>query len=363
MNKNAVFQQLLLVWERDYRSFIQGVRSSLSILSVIILYFFTKNQELVFLGLCALSLTQACTRSPYWRFEFNIFLAYLISTALILIAYAYSKSYVTLALFSFFLAFFIHIFSYYKIPSVYSIWIFIIPQYSLFAQYNFQITVEHAVMNTYAFLISFFICAVLFRPRIKKECLHEMRSILREMAFYLESVENYTFNKSDESANYLTLRRQKIFLRIQSLRLMLNEIDQLRKKSRKSQDTYYIFYVLATLEERFIETTIGISIKLRALNIPLKYETQVRNVFYSLNKINKSLLSFLVYNKNIKIDDIKNIYEKLNVDVKKEFAKIEAVHVDFVDDEFFTELFAVALQLKDNIGLLNAEFKFLCRNE
>ncbi|BBH53497.1 hypothetical protein [Fluviispira sanaruensis] len=363
MNKKAIYQQFLLAWERDYRSFIQGVRSSLAILSVFAIYYFTRNQELIFMGLCALGLTQACTRCPYWRIEFNMLLAYLFSTALIFIAFPYSMTYLSIAFFSFFLAFFIHVFSYYKIPSVYSIWIFVIPQYSLFSQYNFKVTKEHAIMNTIAFIISFFISAILFRPRLKKECLFEMRSILREMSFYIESVENYTFNKSDESANYLTMRRQKIFLRIQSLRIMLKEIDIQRKKSAQLNEKIFIFYALATLEERFIETTIGISIKLRALNVPLKYESQVRNIFYSIKRINKSLLNFLVYNKDIGIDDIKEIYENLFNDAKNEFSKIEASHEEFVNDEFFTDILAVGLQLKDNISLLNAELKFLCRNE
>ena len=68
------------------------------------------------------------------------------------------------------------------------------------------------------------------------------------MSFYIQSVENFTFNKSDESANYLTMRRQKIFLRIQSLRLMLKEIELQRKKSPQLREKFFIFYVLASLE-------------------------------------------------------------------------------------------------------------------
>jgi hypothetical protein len=364
MNNNSLLQQCLLVWERDYRSFMQGVRTCLALFSVVFIYYFVREEGLLFMGVCALGLSQACTRSPYWRFEVNLFLAYFISTAAILIAYPYSKSYWLLSIYIFLLTFFIYVFLYYKIASTYSLWVYIIPMYSVLSLKTSNDVIMHICMNTVAFSICFFIGTIFFRPRLRKECLFEIKSILRELAFYVDTVEIYTFYKSDKTAKILTKRREKIFLRIQSLRLMMTEIDFYRKKERLHHKNYlFSLFILATLTERFIETTVGISIKIRVLNVPLEYEPIVRSIFKLINKTNSDLLKFLVIRKSFSVQDLAYLYEKLYLDALIEYKKIEKLGEKYSQDEMFHEIFSSAFQLKDNISLLNAEFKFLCQKE
>ncbi len=364
MNNNSLLQQCLLVWERDYRSFMQGVRSCLALFSVVLIYYFVRNPELLFMGICVLGLSQACTRSQYWRFEVNLFLAYFISSACILISYPYSKSFWLISIYVFLLTFFIYIFLYYKIASTYSLWIYIIPMYSVLSLKTMDDVVVHICMNTVAFSICFFICAIFLRPRLRKECLFEIKSILRELVFYVETVENYTFHKSDKTSKLLTNRRKKIFLRIQSLRLMMTEIDFYHRKERLHHKNYlFSLFILATLTERFIESTIGISIKIRILNVPLEYEPIVRSIFKLINKTNNDLLRFLVTRDSFSIQDLSYLYEKLYLDALIEYKKIEKLGEKYSQDEIYNEIYSSAFQLKDNISLLNAEFKFLCQKE
>ena len=316
------------------------------------------------MGVCVLGLSQACTRSHYWRFEVNLFLAYFISTAAILFAYPYSKTFWLISIYVFLLTFFIYVFLYYKIASTYSLWIYIIPMYSVLSMKNSNDVIVHICMNTVAFSICFFICAIFLRPRLRKECLFEIKSILRELAFYVDTVEIYTFHKSEKSSKLLTSRRKKIFLRIQSLRLMMTEIDFYRKKERIHHKNYlFSLFILATLTERFIETTIGISIKIRMLNVPLEYEPIVRSIFRLINKTNNDLLKFLVIRESFSVQDLSYLYEKLYLDALIEYKKIEKLGEKYSQDEIFHEIFSSAFQLKDNISLLNAEFKFLCQKE
>ena len=77
-------------------------------------------------------------------------------------------------------------------------------------------------------------------------------------------VENYTFDKSDKYSLQLTKRREKIFLRLQSLRFMMNDLNMYRRNGKNSNENELLpYYVMSVLTERFIENTIGISIKIR----------------------------------------------------------------------------------------------------
>lgn len=364
MNNNSLIQQFLLVWEKDYRSFMQGVRSCLTISIVILIYYFVKDHRLFFMGICVLGLSQSCVRSPYWRLEVNLFLAYFISTITIFIAYPYSKSYWLLLIYIFLITFFISIFSHYKIASIYSFWTYLIPLSSVLSLTNFEDTIVHVCMNTVAFSICFFICVIFLHPRLQKECLFEIKSILRELDSYVDMVEVYTFHKSDKTSKLLTSRREKIFLRIQSLRLMMTEIDFYRKKAGIHHKNHlFSIFILATLTERFIETTIGISIKIRVLNVPLEYEHIVRSIFKLIHKTNNDLLRFLVIREQYSIQELAYLYEKLYLDALIEYKKIEKLGEKYPHDEIFDEIFSSAFQLKDNISLLNSEFKFLCQKE
>ncbi|APJ04085.1 hypothetical protein AXG55_09265 [Silvanigrella aquatica] len=364
MNNNSLYQQCLLVWERDYRSFMQGVRTCLALLSVAIIYFFVQDNRMMFMGVSVLGLSQACTRSHYWRFEINLFLAYFISTSAVIFAYPYSKSFVLICIYIFILTFFIYIFMYYNISSAYSLWIYLIPMYSILSIKTVHDVAVDVCMNTVALTITFFICAIFLRPRLRKECLFEIKSILRELVFYIDTVEIYTFNKSPKSIKLLTKRREKIFSRIQSLRLMMTEIDFYRQKERlHHRNQLFSLFIVANLTERFLESIVGISIKIRVLDVPLEYEPIVRSIFKSMNKTNSDLLKFLVIRKSFTIQELSYLYEKIYLDALIEYKKIEKLSEKYAHDQLFDEIFSSAFQFKDNISLLNSEFKFLCQKE
>lgn len=364
MNKNSMLQMFLYVWERDYRSFMQGVRSCFALLIVFFIFYFYRDYDLIFLGISVLSLSQSAVRSQYWRFEFNLFLAFFISTVAILISYPYSKSFILICVFIFIITFLIYIFLYYKIDSLFSIWIYIIPMYTVFSLKNFNEALKFVLLNIAAFAICFLICTVILRPRLQKECLFEIKSILRELTFYIDAVEKYTFHKYDKSTKQLTKRRERIFSRIQSLRLMINEINFYRKKQKIYHKNYlFSIYIASVLTERFIEATVAISLKIRTLNVPLEYEFVVRSIFNLMHKTNNDLIKFLTTRKQFTVQDLSFLYEKIYLDALVEFKKIEKFGEEYAFDKTFEEIYSSVYQLKDNISLLNSEFKFLCQKE
>lgn len=364
MSNNELIQKYLYIWERDYRSFMQGVRSGLAILCVVLIYYFVRDSHLLFMGVCVFSLSLSCVRSPYWPIEINLLLAFFISTAAILMEFPFSLSFWSLSVYIFFITFSISLFLYFKISSIYSFWIYLIPLTSVLSIKEFNDVLKHVYMNTIAFSICFFISIVFLRPKIQRECLFEIKSILRELLSYVNSVEEYTFNKSNKKLAQLARKRKKIFIRIQMLRLMLTEIELYRKKEKFShKNNLFVLFILVTLTERFVETTIGISIKMRILNVPFEYESVVKSIFKLIHKTNNDLLNFLIERKEITVQELDYLYEKIYLNALVEYKKIEKLNEKYSEDIAFKEIFSSIFQLKDNISLLNSEFKFLCQKE
>jgi hypothetical protein len=364
MNNKNTFNYFLYIWEKDYRSILQGTRTAFAVLCVIIIYLFVKDPSLFFMGICALGLCQSNARSLFWRFEINMLLSFLISTVALAISYPYSLNIISIYFYVFVLTFLIYIFTYFKIGTVFSLWVYLIPLYSILSVKSGQELIKNIYMNIIAFSICYFICIVLMPPKLRKECFLETKSILRELSFYIEIVENYTFDKSDKYSLQLTKRREKIFLRLQSLRLMMNDINMYRRNRKSSKKNDLLpYYIMSVLTERFIENTIGISIKIRLLNVPFQYEPVVRRLFALIHKTNNDMLKFLDNRKKYNTKELGFLYEKIYLDALVEVKKIEKTGQNFVHDELFNEIFSNAYQLKDNISLLNSEFKFLCKKE
>ena len=364
MNNKNTIHYFFSIWEKDYRSILQGIRTALAVLCVMIIFYFVRDPQLFFMELCAFGLTQSNARSLYWRFEFNMLLSFFISTMAILMSYPYSSSMISIYIYIFLLTFLIYVFSYFKISSVFSLWIYIIPLNSLLYVKTTEDLIKSIYMNTIAFSICYFICVVIIRPKLRKECFLETKSILRELAFYIHTVECYTFDKKDKYSLQLTKRREKIFLRLQSLRLMMNEIYLYHKNKRnKNKEDLKPYYIMAILTERFIESVICISINIRLLNVPFEYEPVVRRIFVLILKTNNDMIKFLSNRKKYDLKELSYLYEKIYLDALVEVKKIEKSSEKYVHDEVFNEIFSNAFQLKDNIILLNSEFKYLTKKE
>jgi hypothetical protein len=87
------------------------------------------------------------------------------------------------------------------------------------------------------------------------------------------------------------------------------------------------------------------------------------NIFKSINKTNHDLLKFLVIRDKFTVQELSYLYEKIYLDALIEYKKIEKLSEKYGHDEVFNDIFSSAFQLKDNISLLNSEFKFLCQKE
>lgn len=363
-NRKNILNFFLHIWEKDYRSILQGTRTALAVLCVILIYVFVKDSSLFFMGLCAFGLSQSNARSMYWRFEINLLLSFFITTAAILFSYPYSKTNLSVYIYVFVLTFMLYLFIHYKINTLFSLWTYLIPLYSILSIKSVENLTNYIYMNTIAFAICYFICVFIIPPILKKECLLETKSILRELALYIEVVELFTFEKSVKYSIILTKRREKIFIHLQSMRLMMNEIESYRKNEKKEDKiNYLLFYILFSLTERFIENTIGISIKIRLLNVPLGYEPVVRRLFVLMHKTNSDMLNFLNNRKKYTIGDLGSLYEKLYIETLVEVKKIEKMGEKYIHDEIFDEIFSIAYQIKDNTSFLKSEYKFLCKKE
>ena len=332
-------------FEQNYRTMMQALRTSVALIFVVIIYIFFPKNEVLWMGACTLGLAQTCIRSPRWRFELNMFFAYLITAALILLAYPFTKSPLLSAVYTFILVFLVFIFLYYKINSIYFGWTYFISQYALFAETSFSDAISNFLMCTVAFFICFFVCAVILRPKIKLECLYEMKATFKSLAIFLIADEKHATNKSEKSIAQYTRRRAEIFLHIQNLRLMANEIG--------TQNT-----PILTLQDHFIEIILEISMQLRLIEDKILFAEHVKNIFHSLRKMNYHWIKYISNKKILAPTEIKLLLEQFQEAAVNEFVKIERlkdIHIP-VNENQFNEIYSIALQFKDNLSLLALEF-------
>ncbi len=364
MAKKNLIDTAKVIWERDYRSILQGLRSALAVLFVILIYAYHKDNSLFFMGLCALGLSQACARTMFWRYEINMLISYFISIMLIFISYPYSQYILTSYLYLFLITFLLYIFSYYQISSTFSIWAYFIPLNSIMTIKSYDDFIKYLLMDTVAFSICYFIAVVVIPPKIKKECYYELKSVLHEVNSYVHSIETYIKDRNDKNALILTKKRDKIFLRLKNLRLLLSEISLYIKRGKiKVKDDLLPYFIAIKLIEKYVENLLGISLKIRSISISLDFE----DLLFKLNKlINKTNYDFLKFLSNIKLVNLKDlgiIFEKIYINTLVEFKLFEKLNIKYQDNEVFNEILALVLQLKDNISLINKEFKLLSKED
>ncbi|WGL60204.1 hypothetical protein QEJ31_01120 [Pigmentibacter sp. JX0631] len=364
MVKNNFKEMLKYFWERDYRSILQGLRTALAILVVVLIYAYFKDISLFFMGICALGLSQASTRTMYWRFEINMLLSFFISIMLVFISYPYSFYISTTYVFLFLITFLLYICTYYQINSLFSIWAYFIPLNSIMTIKNHNDFIKFLLMDTVAFSICYLVSVLIIPPKLKKECYYELKSVLHEVNSYLQSLDIYMNDKTDKNALLLTNKREKIFLRLKNVRILLNELNLIIKKGKKStKNELNPFYILIKLIEKYVENILGISIKIRALNITLELEDYFLKFKILINKINQDLLNFISNVSLINLKDLGNIFEKLYLNSLVEFRKFEKIGLRFSNNETFDEILFLVFLLKDNISLIYKEFKILSKAE
>lgn len=330
-------------WQQNYRPFIQGIRTALAIMIVLIIYLFFPRNEVIWMGACALGLAQTCIRTPHWRFELNMLFAYLITIFLILCAYPFSHTPILSALYSFILVFLVFIFAYYKKNSLYLFWTYFIPQYSLFAQKSFASTISDISMCSIAFLICLFVCGIILRPEIKTECIYETCSSYNTLISYLIAEEKFIFHKSQKTNLKFAHKRVQMIQYIQRLRLLTHEVKSTVKPQSGMANNYFAHILL--LHDQFIEIIIEISMQLRLLEQQIQHHEKIKNIFHLMRSMIHTWLKYLECDKTLSRHEIEDMLEKFHS------------QIDSLTLQDKNEIYFIILQLKDNISLLNTRFK------
>ncbi|MES2616026.1 MAG: hypothetical protein V4591_11500 [Bdellovibrionota bacterium] len=327
-------------FEKNYRPFLQGVRTSVAISSVIIIYYFTPGEHILWLGLCCLSLSQTCIRSPYFRYETNMLLSYIIVAILILCAYPFSQSAILASLYSFFLVFLIFIFSYYKLNSLYFVWTYLIPQFSLLNQKKFPDTISDAFMATIAFGICFIICTTI-RPKLKTECIYEMRAALKSLSSYIKTSEKYSIDGSEKAIHKFMEKRSEMILSIKNFRLMTKEIEK-----NIHHSNLYEYLILISLIDLFIEIIIQICMRLRFEKKCQIFNTEeIINLYRIMDDMNSSFI--LCLKNKINLKDIEKIIDQFEIKPIK------------IITHHNMEITSIVNQFKSDLVVLKSEFKRL----
>ncbi|WP_158999571.1 hypothetical protein [Pigmentibacter ruber] len=364
MVKYNIKETVKFFWERDYRSILQGLRTAIAILVVVFIYAYFKDISLFFMGICALGLSQSSARTLYWRFEVNMLLSFFISIMLVFISYPYSFYISTTYIFLFLITFLLYVCTYYQITSLFSIWAYFIPLNSIMTIKTHNDFIKYLLMDTVAFSICYLVSVLIIPPKLKKECYYELKSVLHEVNSYLQSLNIYMNDKSDKNSLVLTMKREKIFFRLKNVRILLNELTLIIKKGKKStKNELFPFYILIKLIEKYVENILGISIKIRGLNINLELEDYFLKFKNLIDKINQDLIKFLSNLSLINLKDLGIIFEKWYLNILVEFRKFEKIGLRFSGNEEFNEILFLVFLLKDNISLINKEFKILSKAE
>lgn len=364
MINHKLSSSLKYFWERDYRSILQGLRSTLAVFVVVLIFVYYQDISLFFMGLCALGLSQSSVRTMYWRFEVNMFFAFFLSLLLIFISYAYSQFILTTYLFLFLITFLLFICSYFQISGIFSIWLYFIPLNSVMTIRSYNDFIKFLLMNTIAFSICYLISVLIIPPKIKKECYYELKSVIHEINSYLRHLEFYMLDKSDKNSLILTRKRDRIFLRLKNIRILLNEINLYIKNGKEeTKKSLLPFALVLRYIEKYIENILGISIKLRTIHFSLEFDELWGKLIKLLIKTNNDFLKYFSNIRLVNLNDLGIIYEKLYLNTLVECNIIDKKYAKYLESEIYLEIHALFFQFKDNLRILFSEYKILSKEK
>lgn len=340
------FRTISFIWQRDYRLLIQAMRNVLALLPVIILFVFFKNEMLIWMGLCVLALMQSNVTSSFCRFEYNIFFSFCVSSIGLLLAVFFTSSILLLCLFSFFIAFLLFIAVYFKLNTMYSTWVYILVQFGALSEKSFSDAFQNILYAFYAFLICFFVCAILVRPKLKSECHYEMLAILEYLQKYLNTFKKDLFLNTEKSKAELMEQRTYAFVRLQSLGMFMKELQ------KKDNDVEMKFVLLmAILTERLAEVIVGTIINIRSVDADIAEKNEILAV---LNYLIQQNIAFTLKRKYYSFDKITEFYNEIISDINQK--------ISFSEKTSQKEMSLVYAKFRINVNLLPEEiYRYVSR--
>lgn len=340
---STFWQKSVSLWERDYKLFIQAVRNSLALILVAVFSVIFKNDSSLWMGLCVLGLMQSNVGSPFWRFEYNLILTFCVSSAGLMLGCLFLSSPFLLVVYAFFLAFLVFIAVYFKLNTIYSVWTWIIVQYGVLSEKSFDDGMQNVLFNFYALLVCLFICGVILRPKIKKECLYEMKATLNGLSQYLVAFKKDIFLNTQKSRDSFLEERAAVFARLQSLDTQIKDIQSLLKKGKNSTETESLF-LMATLKERLVEIVISALIDIRLLDVDMEKKNEAISV---LNEIIFLDMKMTGKKKIFSCKEISAFYRQLTYRMNEKINSIEK--------KSQKEILLLYSKMQFNVNLLNAE--------
>lgn len=335
-------RQINIIWHRDYRLLIQSVRNVIALLPVIFLFAYTKNQMFIWMGLCVLALMQSNVPSPFWRFEYNIFVTFCVCFFGILLSYFFIHSVFFLVLFSFLVSFFLFLSAYFKLSGVYTTWTYAVIQYSSLSEYNFSDVLQNAFYCFYAFLISLLICVLLMRPNLKKECHYEMITVLEYLAQYADAFKKDIFLNTEKTHAALMEKRIFVFSRVQNIGLQIRDLKKIRNQDPETKGVI----LMATLVERIAEIAVGSIINVRVANADITEKNQILSI---LNHFLQKEILFLHEKKILSCEKISEFHQRLILHMNESIVSAQEVSQG--------EMPLVYSKLQININLLSEEIR------
>jgi hypothetical protein len=340
------FRTINFIWQRDYRLLVQAMRNTLALLPVLIFFIFLKNEMLIWMGLCVLALMQSNVTSSFFRFEYNIFFAFCVSSIGLLLAVFFTSSIFLLCLFSFFIAFLLFIAVYFKLNAIYSIWVYIVVQFGALSEKSFSDAFQNILYDFYAFLICIFVCAILIRPRLKNECYYEMLAILQYLQRYLNSFKKDLFLNTEKSKAELMQQRTYAFMRLQSLEMIMKE---LQKKGNDVEIRSVL--LIAILKERLAEIIVGTIINIRLVDADIADKNEILSI---LSYLIQQDMNFTLKRKFYSFDRISKFYNQIIFDTNQK--------ISFSEKKSQKEMALVYAKFRINVNLLPEEiYRYVSR--
>lgn len=278
MNRNLKYlfiHKYIDFFEKEYLAVLNSFRTIASMILPVGLYIYTKNADFIWLGLCCfLWALHIFIQNQTGFFFKNMFISLGICTLLQILGFLAHVHIVTYCLFSFFIAFLIPYFAYFKRVILYDISVYFIVQASVFFQKDMLEMSKSILYSIIAFFIVIFIGSYLIRFNLKKEMMYRLKVNLNFLLVYVEMMKQFILTGSKKNYEDLGKQREYLFRSVQVFR-----------------DIYPVYTIaypndilakIAPIQERFIETTIGFCVQVRNIHTSQTDEQKIKDRFQKI---------------------------------------------------------------------------------
>lgn len=333
-------------FEKEYLAVLNSFRAIASILIPIVLYLYTKNADFIWLGVCCLLWALHIYVQNQTAFFFkNMFISMFICTFLQILGFLAHVHIVTYCIYSFFIAFLIPYFAYFKKVILYDVSVYFIVQGSVFFEKDIFEMSKSIVYSIIAFLIVIFIGSYIIRFNLKKQMTYRLKVNLNFLLSYIETMKFFILSGTKKNYELLGKKRESM---LQSIKLF-----------RDIYPVYIITYPndtlakIAPIQDRFIETTIAFCIQIRNIHTSKIDEEKIKNRF---QKIRDSILrqrGLIFEAPSITIHDLLMRYQNIFANAKT-LETISKQNTHFSKKEI-EELNSAIFQFKQSLELMEKD--------